>query len=294
MIEPEPKTKYGTSLLIESSRPRSWGGIIAEVYETRKSIECDIPPFEAHQILILVSGIIDGIGELGGTRFIGKLTPGNVTIIPAGTRTAWSIKGAHRFNNLWLPPKLVDEAFAQMTPDAGDGPEVSCVVDGRDFVMERLSEIVIAEMRRPEHPAQRLTCEAAFLALAAQALTLGAATHSAQYQTAGLLSKRAVADVMEYIENNLDQCIGLAELGAIAGVSRFHITRSFRKSTGISPMEFLEQTRIRRAMTLLRSNELRLSEVALAVGFADQSHFTRRFRAITGVTPGAFRKGAVS
>jgi methylphosphotriester-DNA--protein-cysteine methyltransferase len=45
-----------------------------------------------------------------------------------------------------------------------------------------------------------------------------------------------------------------------------------------------------RARELLTRTDLSLSEVAFAVGFADQSHFARRFRQMLGVSPGQFRK----
>jgi AraC family transcriptional regulator len=84
--------------------------------------------------------------------------------------------------------------------------------------------------------------------------------------------------------------IGLGELAAIAHVSRFHFTRLFKRSTGLTPMAYVERSRIRQAQDLLRMAELPLSEVALVVGFADQSHFTRRFHRHVGCTPAAFAR----
>jgi len=47
---------------------------------------------------------------------------------------------------------------------------------------------------------------------------------------------------------------------------------------------------VAKARELLASTRLPLSEIALKVGFADQSHFARRFRQAVGVSPGQFRK----
>ena len=58
-----------------------------------------------------------------------------------------------------------------------------------------------------------------------------------------------------------------------------------------SPHAFLEQPRVRRAQSLLRTGLLP-ADVAAEVGFADQSHLTRHFKRIVGVTPGRYRAGA--
>ncbi len=55
-------------------------------------------------------------------------------------------------------------------------------------------------------------------------------------------------------------------------------------------MAYLERSRIRKAQELLQAGKLSLSDVALAVGFADQSHFIRRFRRHVGVAPSVFAR----
>ena len=55
-------------------------------------------------------------------------------------------------------------------------------------------------------------------------------------------------------------------------------------------MPFVLERRLAKSRELLARTDLSLSEVAFAVGFADQSHFTRRFRRVVGVSPGQFRK----
>lgn len=97
-----------------------------------------------------------------------------------------------------------------------------------------------------------------------------------------------LAKVIDYMDEHMGEPVALAELASIANVSRFHFTKLFKLSTGSSAMAFLERSRIRRAEELIRTGEMRLAEIALATGFADQSHFTRRFRRHTGYTPGYY------
>lgn len=100
--------------------------------------------------------------------------------------------------------------------------------------------------------------------------------------------KTAVHTARDYLSDNYETDIGLEELASIAGLSRAHLIRAFRKEFHITPHAYLTDVRIRRARRLLRSGEMP-AEVAALCGFADQAHFTRHFKARTGVTPGQFR-----
>ena len=77
---------------------------------------------------------------------------------------------------------------------------------------------------------------------------------------------------------------------AAAGMSPFHFSRLFKKSTGKSPYQFVLQRRIERAKKLLRNSTRSLADVGGELGFSHQSHFTSAFRKQVGATPGAYRK----
>jgi AraC-like DNA-binding protein len=72
-------------------------------------------------------------------------------------------------------------------------------------------------------------------------------------------------------------------------LSEFHFARAFKQSLGVPPHRYLIQRRIARAAEIVKTTDKPLSEVALDVGFSDQSHFTRLFVRVTGETPRAFR-----
>ena len=55
-------------------------------------------------------------------------------------------------------------------------------------------------------------------------------------------------------------------------------------------MEYVLSLRIQEAQRLLSTTDSTIGEIALAIGFYDQSHFTKRFRKLTGMTPLAYRK----
>lgn len=92
----------------------------------------------------------------------------------------------------------------------------------------------------------------------------------------------------DYLAAHLAEDVDLATLAGIAGLSRFHLIRAFRRETGLTPFAWLADRRVREARALLAGGASP-GEAAAACGFADQSHLTRAFKARIGVTPGRYR-----
>ncbi len=74
-------------------------------------------------------------------------------------------------------------------------------------------------------------------------------------------------------------------------VSSFHMIRQFKKEIGLTPHQFQIQCRIRKAQKMLL-NDKTVVEVALDMGFYDQSHFVRCFKKLVGMTPASYQKVA--
>jgi AraC family transcriptional regulator len=73
-------------------------------------------------------------------------------------------------------------------------------------------------------------------------------------------------------------------------MSESHFSRSFKRSVGIAPHQYLMQQRVERAKQLLKRQAISISHIALDCGFANQTHLTKVFRQMTGVTPKAYQK----
>lgn len=82
----------------------------------------------------------------------------------------------------------------------------------------------------------------------------------------------------------------LSELAKAVGVHPVTLARGFRKAYGCSVGAYLRWLRVARAARALADSEAPLAEIALSVGFADQSHFSNVFRRATGLSPSAFRR----
>lgn len=112
----------------------------------------------------------------------------------------------------------------------------------------------------------------------------------ANNQPRGGLSTRALRRVCEAIERRLADKLMLTDLAAVAGVSRAHFARAFKESVGQSPHRYVMMRRVSVAMGLIKDTERSLTEIAVSMGFFDQSHFARMFAHIVGESPSAYRR----
>jgi transcriptional regulator of acetoin/glycerol metabolism len=108
----------------------------------------------------------------------------------------------------------------------------------------------------------------------------------------GGLSPRVLQRIREHIEAHIEEKISVDALATLAGLSAPHFTRAFRHSAGFPPHTYVLRRRLERAELMLRNTQLPLSEIAAAMGFADQSHLTRHFHRLTGVAPSLIRLNA--
>jgi AraC-like DNA-binding protein len=105
----------------------------------------------------------------------------------------------------------------------------------------------------------------------------------------GGLAPGVLRRVKSHIEESLAERIDLDDLARIAGLSRCHFSRAFKESVGVPPHRYIVSRRIVVAAGLIQLTNRPLADIALSVGFADQSHFTRSFVRALGETPRSYR-----
>ncbi len=95
--------------------------------------------------------------------------------------------------------------------------------------------------------------------------------------------------VAEQLLDQISEPPHIADIASRYGISAVALVRTFKKSFGLPPYEWLNAKRINFARQKLRHGQP-LSKVAHDLGYADQPHFNRRFKAATGLTPAAFQQ----
>jgi len=99
-----------------------------------------------------------------------------------------------------------------------------------------------------------------------------------------------VSDAVKRIENNYREGINLDLLSRELGISKYHLSRVFKKHTGFSPYEYLIKFRISQSKMLIKTTDLQICEISNTIGFDSTSHYIKIFRQHEGITPLQFRK----
>ena len=98
---------------------------------------------------------------------------------------------------------------------------------------------------------------------------------------------------LRYIAENYRRHIDLDEVAAEAGISASYLSALFNSTVGMSFRDYLNVLRIEEGKRLLLTTDHALADIAIALGFPDQSYFTKVFRRISGTSPGKFRQRAI-
>ena len=99
-----------------------------------------------------------------------------------------------------------------------------------------------------------------------------------------------IGRAVNFIKNNYRSHITLDEISKVAGVSRFHFTRAFKKVMGISFTDYLNHLRVRKAADALSKRGANISEVAYSVGFNSLRQFERAFKNACGKSPMEYKR----
>lgn len=101
---------------------------------------------------------------------------------------------------------------------------------------------------------------------------------------------KTVSDAISYINNNYASEISLNQISNELFISSCYLSRSFKKITGSSFTDYVNNVRVLEAKKLLKTTNLSVTSIALSVGFKNATHFGRIFKKATGYTPLQYKK----
>jgi AraC family transcriptional regulator len=193
--------------------------------------------------------------------------------------------GRHRFMQL----RINAEWFEQLTGlknsdwDWDAGTNISgTAIDG---VLLRVAR----EVAEPGFAAKVLV-EGLVMAVVADLARYLKATRAGAKPENGKLSAAQLSRIEQYVEAHEGSSLTVSDLADLIGVSRRHMTRVFKQTTGQTIHEYVANVRIRKASTLLCGTDLPLKEISHRLGFAGLASFSAAFRAATGQCPTGFRR----
>ena len=229
------------------------------------------------QMIAFISGELRFSAD--GEEFIGK--PGDVLLIPPHLRHSWSVLKEGETVQIRLIPIFCEE-YLELRPLL---VSEMCLIRVPVPLIRKLQRKIIAEQKRL-HPAANVMINALLLEFLANTLR----HFSSENQNLSSVSSEGIVRVVRHIKTHYKKKIQLEEMAAMAclGISQFSVL--FRRQTGQSPMAFLIGIRLKKAMEMIFSTDLKIYEIANACGFDSVSYFNRQFRAAYGVTPLSCRR----
>jgi AraC family transcriptional regulator len=263
-----------------------WEGVRVGHYRVRPG-EMPKRVQKNHHVFVPLAGSVTIEGETeDGTPMIRSPSVGQISVTPAGVRYSanWQEELEYVIVN------LSQEFIARATVDfqANTDARIVGVCGPQDHLIRSIGQALAAELDSGQ-PNGKLYAESLVNALAVHLLRhYSTDSVVADLQFGGLPAHR-LRRVTEFIDENLENDLSLAEIAQAADLSPYHFARSFKQATGMTPIQFLMQRRIEYAKFMLTESELPIVEVGLSAGFKNQSHFTTLFRKFTTMTPKAYR-----
>lgn len=292
MLYATPITKIrdpsaAASLVVTEERDW-WKGAGIHRYEYADNFSILRPSRDYYAVAHIATGGSRLVQRRDGKIHEGRVFAGTSIIVPRGYDAVYEGE-SFAGTTMFISHELVSRAADEIDRQAKASYEIINVFRTFDATIGNLTNLFLGEINQLAHPAQALISDALSTMLAGHLLRCYNAFDIQEHSVSGV-GTRALSQVIAYIEDHSGTALRLDELANIAGVSRFHFSRLFKSTIGVSPMVYVEQARIRKAQQMIQSGHATLAEIALMSGFADQSHFTRRFQKHTGCTPAIFAR----
>ena len=93
----------------------------------------------------------------------------------------------------------------------------------------------------------------------------------------------------KFIEEHCVEELSLRKVAKAVSINANHLSEKFKQVTGTNFVDYVARTRFQKACGLLQDVDLRISEIAFAVGFQSLSQFNRVFKKLSGKSPSAYR-----
>ncbi len=267
-------------------RTTHWDGIKLIHWRVRAG-EMMETTFDHHEISLPLSGDFTTSRQTAtGRQRITYSTPNGMCLVPFGQPIALDWSDYAECIHLAVEPMLIARAAAE-SAYAGR-IELKEIYGKTDPLIWQIGLSLLAESQA-EEPVGRLYAESLANTLAFHLFRHYNVGEAGALVSVGGLTGRRLRLATDFINAHLAEDVTLADIATVVDLSPFHFARAFKRTTGLTPQQYLMQRRIERAKDLLAKDDLPIVEVSAQVGFKNQSHFTTFFRRYTSMTPKVWR-----
>ncbi len=114
--------------------------------------------------------------------------------------------------------------------------------------------------------------------------------HVNMHNTEDIAEDEKTSEIISYLKDHYRDKLSLDQLAETFFISRYYMTRLFKKNTGFTIFEYIQSLRIIEAQHLLTTTMMKVSDISNSVGFANSTSLGKVFKSVTGVSPLAYRK----
>lgn len=260
---------------------RPWCGFEATLFETSGGT-ASLPGTAVHHLDMHVSAPVQTARSCDGVALRWLRTPGDIDLVPAGSRATWEDAKPSIFLRIDLTPMLV-HATAESLGIAPETLSLAPQFQLRDPMLQQIAWALKAELEN-EEPMDRLYADSLGTALTVRLLR----RYARRSTTSRGLTRRQWQAISDYIHDNLTADLSLNELASVASMPASTFKTQFKQTAGTPVHQYVVRRRVEHAMNLLAARSGNLNHVALNAGFVDESHMSRCFRRMIGMTPASF------
>jgi AraC family transcriptional regulator len=269
-----------------SSEKFGWGSLYFE-HRREQTLQTVEHVIHEHYLMVKLNPISKAERMLDGDIQREFQRKGSTAYIPSGCPHRVRYDGAlGSLHLMTLQPSLVTSVAEELNIRQNNiAPRFA---NEEDSFILATSELIYAELQQG-NPHGPMFAEIFARTLAAHILTRFSKARSTKEMPIGITALK-VKRLDEYIEANLTHPITLSDLATQIGLSEYHFCRAFKRTTGISPYQYLLKKRIQYACECLSQKDISIQDIAFSSGFGDPVQFSKHFKRVMGVTPTFYRE----
>lgn len=250
---------------------------ITEYGKTFPNIPCY--QLRMHSAIACVQYVISGTGIIICNDKIYTVNQGDTFLLPEGSDQIYYSTPENQFERIWLnfEGELARSLLHIYKLD-------TTIVFRNVNTLELLTEI--------QNVCQKLQDPVAYKNQTSQ-LFLKLIQFLADNKSEDFEAPNAMDQIRLYINFHITENLKISDIAKEFSFTNEHIIRIFKKAYGITPHQYILQSKMRLAMILLKTTDTGISEIADKLGFADSHHFSVQFKKLTGYKPSQYRKGSL-
>jgi AraC family transcriptional regulator len=285
------EAKYASAgKMLASSSGRNWSNVILEKWEHEAfRIPTIVPQSTEISIQLRGASVVEREGNGEYQKVAAK--PGTIWLCPAGVQEDYvHVRGRLECLHIYVPEVKASEEALGISSEKGAGLPIGYHTIAGDQFIRNIGEIALALLEN-ETSSGRILAESLAFTLSAYLCRQysGRSEKSDNSGSIRPLERRRLAQVCDFIGQNIAKPFGIEDLAQVACQSASHFSRSFKAALGVSPAEYVSRERFRVAREMLLDENLQIGEISRLLGFSSQANFSRSFRGLAGMTPYQYR-----